>query len=137
MSTTTDVPSKPFQFSLRQLLLLMAVCSFGLALLFRLGPIGYIVCYFLVCLAIAFLGTIRARGDWFWLASCCLFIGGFCLATLFLPVFESLQSARHMSCQNNLHQLGIALHNYHDTYGSFPPAYIADASGKPMHSWRV
>lgn len=31
----------------------------------------------------------------------------------------------------------MALHNYHDVYGSFPPAYIADANGKPMHSWRV
>ena len=29
------------------------------------------------------------------------------------------------------------MHNYHDEHGSFPPAYIADASGKPMHSWRV
>ncbi len=27
--------------------------------------------------------------------------------------------------------------NYHDIYGSFPPASIADANGKPMHSWRV
>ncbi|MEX0725098.1 MAG: DUF1559 domain-containing protein, partial [Planctomycetaceae bacterium] len=24
-----------------------------------------------------------------------------------------------------------------DRYGSFPPAYVADAAGKPMHSWRV
>jgi hypothetical protein len=33
--------------------------------------------------------------------------------------------------------IGLALYNYHDTYGSFPPAYIADKDGKPMHSWRV
>ena len=31
----------------------------------------------------------------------------------------------------------MALHNYHSTYGCFPPAYIADSTGKPMHSWRV
>jgi hypothetical protein len=31
----------------------------------------------------------------------------------------------------------LAVANYHDTYGSFPPAYIADETGKPMHSWRV
>jgi hypothetical protein len=40
-------------------------------------------------------------------------------------------------CQYNLRQIGIALHNYHDTYGSFPPAYISDAQGRPIHSWRV
>ena len=31
----------------------------------------------------------------------------------------------------------MAVANYHDTYGCFPPAYIADRDGKPMHSWRV
>ena len=29
------------------------------------------------------------------------------------------------------------MHNYHDKYGCFPPAYIADAKGRPLHSWRV
>ncbi|HUG93891.1 MAG TPA: DUF1559 domain-containing protein, partial [Planctomycetaceae bacterium] len=40
-------------------------------------------------------------------------------------------------CRNNFHDIGIALHNYHDKFGSFPPAYIADDDGRPMHSWRV
>lgn len=31
----------------------------------------------------------------------------------------------------------MAVANYHDTYGALPPAYIADADGRPMHSWRV
>jgi Protein of unknown function (DUF1559) len=31
----------------------------------------------------------------------------------------------------------LAVANYHETYGSFPPAYLAGADGKPMHSWRV
>jgi hypothetical protein len=29
------------------------------------------------------------------------------------------------------------LRNYHDAHGSFPPACVVDANGKPMHSWRV
>ena len=40
-------------------------------------------------------------------------------------------------CKNNLKQIGLALYNYYDDYGSFPPAFAADANGRPMHSWRV
>ena len=42
-----------------------------------------------------------------------------------------------MQCQNNLKQVALAMHNYHDTYRTFPPAYIADEDGKPIRSWRV
>lgn len=31
----------------------------------------------------------------------------------------------------------MAVANYHDTYKCYPPPFIADADGKPMHSWRV
>jgi len=31
----------------------------------------------------------------------------------------------------------MAFYNYHDAHGCFPPAYVPDAQGKPMHSWRV
>jgi hypothetical protein len=31
----------------------------------------------------------------------------------------------------------MALHNYHDFYRSLPPAFVADAQGRPMHSWRT
>jgi hypothetical protein len=40
-------------------------------------------------------------------------------------------------CKHNLSVLAMAMHNYHDAYGSFPPAYIADGNGRPLHSWRV
>jgi hypothetical protein len=46
-------------------------------------------------------------------------------------------AARRAQCLGNLCQLQLALHNYHETFGLLPPAYVADASGQPMHSWRA
>ena len=40
-------------------------------------------------------------------------------------------------CGANLKHIALALHNYHDAHRSFPPAYIADAEGNRLHSWRV
>ena len=44
---------------------------------------------------------------------------------------------RESSSRGNLHQIGIALHNYTEVYGTFPPAAIDDASGRPQVSWRT
>jgi type II secretory pathway pseudopilin PulG len=60
------------------------------------------------------------------------------LLAVLVPVFRMVrQQARYVSSKNNLSQIGLALHNYHDSLNTFPPAYIPDANGKPMHSWRV
>ena len=47
------------------------------------------------------------------------------------------ESGRRAQCRNNLKQIVLALQSYHQANGCFPPAYIADKNGKPMHSWRV
>jgi hypothetical protein len=46
------------------------------------------------------------------------------------------QAARAQS-MNNLKQLALALFNYHDAYGRFPPSASRDKGGKPLLSWRV
>ena len=47
------------------------------------------------------------------------------------------RTGRRVACSNNLKDIALALHDYHRANGCFPPAYIADKTGKPMHSWRV
>jgi type II secretory pathway pseudopilin PulG len=63
------------------------------------------------------------------------------LALLFLLLSPGVQSqprgGRRAACINNIHQISLALALYEQQYGCLPPAYIADAQGKPMHSWRV
>ena len=71
------------------------------------------------------------------LAVVCLSILLAAARSLGIAVHLARQRARLMQCENNLKQLGLALDAYHQNWGCFPPAYVADPQGRPLYSWRV
>lgn len=58
-------------------------------------------------------------------------------AALAQPVNVARDAAKRAHSTNNLKQLALAMHNYHDANGRFPAAASLSKDGKPLLSWRV
>ncbi len=71
------------------------------------------------------------------LISAIVLLGGFLMLVMIPASTGPHPALARTECRHKLGILALAMHNYQETYGAFPPAYLADKDGKPMHSWRV
>jgi prepilin-type N-terminal cleavage/methylation domain-containing protein/prepilin-type processing-associated H-X9-DG protein len=57
------------------------------------------------------------------------------LVALLVPAVQGArEAARRAQCTNNLKQMGIALHNYHESLGRFPMGWVAAQSADPIYT---
>lgn len=57
-----------------------------------------------------------------------------CVGQLLSPARSSAQQTQEI---NSLKQIGLAMHNFYDAYGHFPPQSLSSEDGKKLLSWRV
>lgn len=124
-----------FQFTLRQLLGAMAATCVFAAASHSLGiGLAIFLTVFFGAIVVSVLLAVRRH----YFEALITIATGLIITSLLLPVVGGARdSPRWASCQNNMHNIALALQQYETINGTFPPAYIADADGKPMHSWRV
>lgn len=127
--------SPQFQFTLRQLLTGMTI----LCVLTALGSwLGIGTALFLFVLFTTITIAIRFASKRRFAEAALTVLVGFIFLVLLLPTLGTARdSPRWAFCQNNMRNIALALQQYEILNGTLPPAYIADESGKPMHSWRV
>ena len=59
------------------------------------------------------------------------------MAWLWRAVESAREAARWSACYDGFCKIHLALANYESYHGTLPPAYVVDARGRPLYSWRV
>jgi hypothetical protein len=120
------------QFTLRGMFILVTALAAWLGMSLALGPLGIVVGAVLCGVATVYF----CRRSWTELAVVFAIV-----VVLFIYLLPNPSDTRtpyyRGACRNNLVMIGIALHNYHDVHGSWPPLVTYSATGRPMHSWRA
>jgi prepilin-type processing-associated H-X9-DG protein len=124
------------QFRLSALFLLAVVLWSSLAVFGALY--GVANCAMVVVLAICLArGPLPKSLGWFFLLLGVYFLLVVQMTPPLRPPSVQMAYPRREACQDNLKRIALALHNYERANGCFPPAYVGDKKGRPMHSWRV
>ena len=118
------------QFTLRYLLLMMALLAVCLAPLSQWGSRGLPATIWLGCTTYCVLRKRFSIAAWLSVA--------FALGWLLLPTMgDARPTARRAECMNHIKQITLAIGNYEAIHGHLPPPYTTDKDGNPLHSWRV
>ncbi|MGH7134909.1 MAG: DUF1559 domain-containing protein, partial [Pirellulales bacterium] len=59
------------------------------------------------------------------------------VSVLMPAILAAREAAQRAQAVNNIKQIMLAFHNYHDVHGHFPPPVVLGPDGKTPHSWRV
>jgi prepilin-type processing-associated H-X9-DG protein len=143
MDTSTDgnhdrgaaasVPSPPLQFGLRTIFVVTAIVAILTAGTTAGGAVGFFAAMFAICAALMLIkrkqfGIVGAFGCAFSLIMS---------VALSLPAVNGGGPSPRNECSNSMKQLALGLLNYADKQGHFPPAFVSDSLGRPLHSWRT
>jgi prepilin-type processing-associated H-X9-DG protein len=133
VTTPNALPEKRFQYRLSHLFIVTTVLAVVLAAFAQWGPdaIGPLIA--LSFISVGIYSLVRWDASLFVIGAIILLAA----LALLLPAVGSVRLGRRSQCASNLRQLAVALQEYEQVFGTYPPAYLADKNGKPMHSWRA
>lgn len=131
-----ELPQKPFKYRLWHLFVVMTVLAILLATLSQLGAVSIVPILAIGFVSLAIYSIVRSDPSPFVIGT--IVVVAIALVFFLIPTaMGPIAPSKRSRCQMHLRQIAIAMREYHDEFGSYPPPYIADKNGKPMHSWRA